>query len=48
MEYLLTIMFALLLVIAVTIIAMNIADVADKAQLKVIENRQNAIATLMG
>jgi uncharacterized protein (UPF0333 family) len=48
LEYLLTVMFALILVIAVTIIAMNISDVADKAQLKVIENKQNTIATLMG
>ncbi len=46
-EYILTIMFAVLLVIAVTIIAFNIASVADRAQLKIIQNRDNVISTLM-
>lgn len=40
-------MFAALLVIAVTIIAFNIAIIADRAQLKVVQNRDSAISMLM-
>ncbi|HLC92200.1 MAG TPA: hypothetical protein VJH23_00670 [archaeon] len=47
-EYLLTIMFAVLLVIAVTVIAFNISVVADRAQLKVVQNRDSVISSLMG
>ena len=47
-EYMLTIMFGILLVIAVTVIALNISRLADKAQLKGLENRDSAIAGLMG
>ncbi|HIH10245.1 MAG TPA: hypothetical protein HA254_06295 [Candidatus Diapherotrites archaeon] len=47
-EYLLTVMFAVLLVIAVTIIAFNISSVADKAQLQIVKNRDGAISSLMG
>ena len=47
LEYLLTISFAVVLVIAVTIIALNISKIADEAQLKVIESRENSVATLM-
>jgi len=46
-EYLLTVMFAVLLVIVVTIIAFNISIIADRAQLKVVQNRDSAISTLM-
>ena len=46
-EYLLTVMFAILLVIAVTVIAFNITTLADKAQAKIIANRQSAVSTLM-
>ena len=47
MEYLLTVMFAITLVIAVTIIALNVTRLADKAQLDVLKTRDNAISTLM-
>ena len=47
MEYLLTVVFAILLVIIVTVIAFNISNLADKAQLKVLENRDSTIAGLM-
>ncbi len=46
-EYLLTIMFGVLLVIVVTIIAFNISKLADRAQLKVISNTHEAVSTLM-
>lgn len=46
-EYLLTVMFGVLLVIIVTIIAFNISKLADSAQLKVISNTHNAVSTLM-
>ena len=46
-EYLLTVLFAVLLVIAVTIIAFNISQIADRAQLKVLQNRDSAVSTLM-
>ena len=46
-EYLLTIMFAVMLVIAVTVIAFNISSVADRAQLRILQARDSAIATLM-
>ena len=46
-EYLLTVMFGVLLVIVVTIIAFNISKLADAAQLKVISNTHSAISTLM-
>ena len=46
-EYLLTVMFAVLLVIAVTIIAFNVFFLADRAQLKVVQNRDSVISTLM-
>ncbi|GEM_PF-3340695 len=46
-EYLLTVMFGVLLVIVVTIIAFNISKLADSAQLKVISNTHNAVSTLM-
>ena len=46
-EYLLTVMFGVMLVIIVTIIAFNISKLADTAQLKVISNTHNAVSTLM-
>ncbi|VVC00849.1 Uncharacterised protein [uncultured archaeon] len=46
-EYLLTVMFGVLLVIAVTLIAFNISKIADKAQLNVVNNTETAISTLM-
>ena len=46
-EYLLTVMFAVLLVIVVTIIAFNISILADRAQLKIVQNRDNVISSLM-
>ncbi len=46
-EYLLTVMFGVLLVIVVTIIAFNVSKLADTAQLKIIANTHNAISTLM-
>ncbi|HLC79957.1 MAG TPA: hypothetical protein VJG83_06085 [archaeon] len=46
-EYLLTIMFAIVLVIAVTVIAFNITTIADRAQKKIIENQNSAISTIM-
>ena len=46
-EYLLTVMFGVLLVIVVTIIAFNISKLADSAQLKVIANTHGAVSTLM-
>lgn len=46
-EYLLTVMFGVLLVIIVTIIAFNVSKLADSAQLKVITNTHNAVSTLM-
>lgn len=47
LEYLMTIAFAVVLIIVVTIIALNIAKISDEAQLKVIENRENSVSTLM-
>ena len=47
LEYLITIMFAIVLVITVTIIAFNITKLADRAQAQVINNRDSAISTLM-
>lgn len=46
-EYLLSVMFAVFLVLAVTIIAFNIASITDRAQLKIVQNRNSAISTLM-
>ena len=47
-EYLLTVMFAITLIIAVTVIALNITRLADDAQIKVLENRDEAVSTLLG
>ena len=47
-EYLLTVMFAITLVIVVTIIALNVTRLADDAHLKVINNRDKAVSTLLG
>ena len=47
-EYLLTVMFAIGLAIAVTIIAFNVASIADTAQLRIVQNRDNVIASLLG
>ena len=46
-EYLLTVMFGVLLVVAVTVIAFNISKIADSAQLEVIKNTNDTVATLM-
>ncbi len=46
-EYLLTLMFAVMLVLVVTILAFNLSKLADKAQLEVIENRDRTIASLL-
>ncbi|MEM4257039.1 MAG: hypothetical protein QXZ13_02695 [Candidatus Diapherotrites archaeon] len=47
-EYLLTLMFAVLLILVVTILAFNLSKIADQAQLEVIENRDKTIASLLG
>ncbi|MFH1391366.1 MAG: hypothetical protein ABIH20_03590 [Candidatus Diapherotrites archaeon] len=47
-EYLFTVLFALMLVIAVTIIAFGMDRMADKAQMQVIQNRNDIIQTLTG
>ena len=46
-EYLLTVLFAVLLVIAVTIVAFQVSTLADRAQMKVLENKDGAVSTLM-
>jgi len=45
-EYLLTVLFAVLLVIAVTIIAFQVNSMADTAQAEVLNNRNEIISTL--
>lgn len=47
LEYLLTVMFGVLLVIAVTIIAFNVSKLADTAQVRVIRNTNEAVSTLL-
>ena len=47
LEYLLTISFAVVLIIAVTIIAFSISKLSDEAQLTAIENRDKSISSLM-
>jgi len=47
-EYLLTVMFAVTLVIAVTVIALNVTRLADEAQAEVLKNRDTVMATLLG
>ena len=47
-EYLFTVLFALLLVIAVTVIAFGMDRLAVDAQAKVITNRNDIIQTLSG
>ena len=46
-EYLLTIMFGVMLVIAVTLIAFSVAKLADTAQLNAIKSTNETISTLM-
>ena len=46
-EYLLTVMFGIMLVVAVTLVAFNISKLADNAQLNLIKNTNEAVATLM-
>ncbi|MBI4210518.1 MAG: hypothetical protein HY544_03370 [Candidatus Diapherotrites archaeon] len=46
-EYLLTIMFGVVLVIAVTIIAFNITKIANKAQAQIVSNKNSVVSTLM-
>ena len=46
-EYLLTVLFAVLLVIAVTIIAFQVSSLADRAQAEVLRNKDGAVSTLM-
>lgn len=46
-EYLLTVMFAIMLVIAVTVLAFNIASISDEAQFKAITQTEETISTLM-
>jgi len=47
-EYLFTVLFAMMLVIAVTIIAFGMDRMADSAQKEVIQNRNDIIQTLTG
>jgi len=46
-EYLLTVLFAVLLVIAVTIVAFQVSTLADRAQAEVLRNKDGAVSTLM-
>ena len=46
-EYLLTVLFAVLLVIAVTVIAFQVQTIADRALGKVTENTEKAVSTLL-
>tara|TARA_Y100000310_G_scaffold338782_2_gene429441 strand:+ start:858 stop:1028 length:171 start_codon:yes stop_codon:yes gene_type:complete len=47
-EYLFTVLFALMLVIAVTVIAFQMDTMANRAQAQVIDNRNDIIQTLAG
>ena len=46
-EYLLTVLFAVMLVIAVTIVAFQVSSLADRALQRILENRNSAVSTLM-
>jgi len=46
-EYLLTVLFAVLLVIAVTVIAFNVSIISDRALSKVVENTDKSVSTLL-
>jgi len=47
-EYLFTVLFALLLVIAVTVITFQLSNLANDAQAKILDNRTNTLQTLAG
>lgn len=47
-EYLLTLVFAVMLVIAATIIAFNISSIVTVVQTEIIAYRETAISSLMG
>ncbi len=46
-EYLLTVLFAVLLVIAVTVIAFQVSTIADRALVKIIDNTEKTVSTLL-
>ena len=46
-EYLLSVMFEVLLVIVVTVIAFKVSAIADRALVKIVENTEDAVSTLL-
>jgi len=46
-EYLLTVLFAVLLIIAVTVIAFSVTTISNTAETKVINIKNDAIQTLL-
>jgi len=48
MEYLLTILFGVILAIVVAIMALNLTQIADIAKTKILAYRDDAISSFMG
>ncbi|MCR4369033.1 MAG: hypothetical protein NUV67_03960 [archaeon] len=47
-EYLLTVLFAVMLVIVVSAIALQISSMSDTATAEVVDNRNDAVSSLLG
>jgi len=48
LEYLLTVLFGVILAMVVAVIALNLAQIADIAKTKILSYRDDAISSFMG